>query len=201
MGDTLKDIIIGAMTGDIKGQAEKAKAEENLKTVNSILNPLGLDIRIGHMPDDNRSRHEGKFSKEMDSILRKIENMAKDAGNDDADNDGDRPDLPDWLTAERVFYNGRNTVVKWADGTITKVSCAKGDKYSRGAGLAFAYMKKVAGNNHNGLKYLLAPAGDESNVQKTKEEHASDRAKAIEKAKAKKAAQAEKAARAEKPEN
>lgn len=186
MGDTLKDIIIGAMTGDIKGQTEKAKAEENLKTVNSILNPLGLDIQIGHMPDDNRSRHEGKFSKEMDSILRKIENMAKDAGNDDADNDGDRPDLPDWLTAERVFYNGRNTVVKWADGTITKVSCAKEDKYSRGAGLAFAYMKKAAGNGHKGLKYLLAPAEDEANVQKTKAEHARDKAKAIEKAKAKK---------------
>ena len=190
MRDTLKDII-GATTGDMRGQAEKARAEENLKTINSILNPLGLDIQIGHMPDDNGSDNKEKFSKEISSILSKIDNMADNAKDNDTDTDEGKPDLPDWLTAEKVFYNGRNTVVKWADGTITKVACAKGDNYSRGAGLAFAYMKKIAGNDHRGLKCLLAPANDEANVQKTKEEHAKNRAKAIEKAKAKKTNQTE----------
>lgn len=75
--------------------------------------------------------------------------------------------LSPFLSPEKVSYSKRTTVVFWKDGTVTSVRCAEDDKYDKEAGLAYVYLKKLGGNTSNGLKKLLLPAKDESNVVKT----------------------------------
>lgn len=50
---------------------------------------------------------------------------------------------------DRVIFNNPATIVFWKDGTKTVVKKQKGDRYSKEAGLALCYMKKVLGNKGN----------------------------------------------------
>lgn len=45
-----------------------------------------------------------------------------------------------------ILYNDPVTVVKWADGTTTRVRCGEGEQFSRYGGFAAALCKKVFGS-------------------------------------------------------
>ena len=75
--------------------------------------------------------------------------------------------LSPFLSPGKVSYSKRTTVVFWKDGTVTSVRCAADDTYDREAGLAYAYLKKLGGNTSNGLKKLMSPAKDASNIVNT----------------------------------
>lgn len=70
--------------------------------------------------------------------------------------------LPMWLDADKVIFSEDNktkqvsTIILWADGTKTMVTCAEDDDYSKEAGIAYCYVKKIAGNTSTGLKRLLS---------------------------------------------
>ncbi len=49
----------------------------------------------------------------------------------------------------KVIFNNPATIVIWSDGTKTVVKCDPKDTYSKEAGLALCYMKKVLGNKGN----------------------------------------------------
>lgn len=63
--------------------------------------------------------------------------------------------LPDWiknrrnaiLKPERVIFHDPATIVYWNDGTKTVVKCDSRDSYSKEAGLAMCYMKKMLGSS------------------------------------------------------
>lgn len=50
------------------------------------------------------------------------------------------------MEIKAVYFNKPMTIVIWADGTKTIVTCQKGDKYSKETGLAVAIAKKAYGN-------------------------------------------------------
>ena len=47
------------------------------------------------------------------------------------------------IKIERVIFSNPATIVIWKDGTKTVTKCRKGDTYSKEAGLAICYMKKI----------------------------------------------------------
>lgn len=53
------------------------------------------------------------------------------------------------LKLVNVWFNEKKgvTVVKWSDGTITKVTLQNDDVWDREKGIALCYMKKMCGNN------------------------------------------------------
>lgn len=53
---------------------------------------------------------------------------------------------PEEFTPVSILYNGPVTVVKWADGTTTRVRCSEVEQFSRYGGFAAALCKKVFGS-------------------------------------------------------
>lgn len=204
--------------------SEKKEAEKNLGIINQILKPFGLGLEISEIPikrsDFNRNpeitisnrngkRHinttpagdtaagTNKTGTTFNDILDTIEGMI-DSDEEDSTEDihscTDDSIKDPAFRAERIFFNGKDTTIAWEDGTKTKVTCAEGDTYSREAGIAFAYMKKLIGNNGHVLHKLLKPAEDKNNIQLTKAEKKAARTERIKKAKKKAAAAAKDAA-------
>lgn len=58
------------------------------------------------------------------------------------------------IKIERVIFSNPATIVIWKDGTKTVAKCRKGDTYSKEAGLAICYMKKVMGSRKKFLKVM-----------------------------------------------
>lgn len=48
---------------------------------------------------------------------------------------------------KKVIYHNPATIVYWGDGTKTVVKCDDWDTYSKEAGLALCYMKKMLGSS------------------------------------------------------
>lgn len=70
------------------------------------------------------------------------------------------PDRPPQI--DRVIFNNPATIVFWKDGTKTVVKKQKGDRYSKEAGLALCYMKKVLGNKGNFNNQFRKWCGEET---------------------------------------
>ena len=65
---------------------------------------------------------------------------------------------------DHVIFSGPVTVVKWADGTITKVRCAEGEPYDAEKGLLAAMAKKLYENTNifvEELQYWCEPEQDD----------------------------------------
>lgn len=58
------------------------------------------------------------------------------------------------IKIERVIFSNPATIVIWKDGTKTVAKCRKGDTYSKEAGLAICYMKKIMGSRKKFLKVM-----------------------------------------------
>lgn len=50
-------------------------------------------------------------------------------------------------SVKKVIYHAPATIVYWDDGTKTVVKCDNRDTYSKEAGLALCYMKKILGSS------------------------------------------------------
>ena len=50
---------------------------------------------------------------------------------------------------KKVIFNAPTTIVLWADGTKTVVTCQKGDTYDKEKGIALCFMKKIMNNKGN----------------------------------------------------
>lgn len=48
---------------------------------------------------------------------------------------------------DKVYFNEPYTIVKWADGTKTKIKCSNLDNYSPEVGVALCLMKKMCGSS------------------------------------------------------
>lgn len=70
-----------------------------------------------------------------------IRNMAKEKAKE-------KTDMKNTITLDikKVIFNDPATIVIWADGTKTVVKCREGETYSKWAGLAFCYAKRINGN-------------------------------------------------------
>lgn len=55
---------------------------------------------------------------------------------------------------KRVIYSGPKTVVLWADGTKTIVSCGEGETYDHYTGFCAAVVKKLFGSTTHAKKVL-----------------------------------------------
>ena len=49
------------------------------------------------------------------------------------------------LNIKKVIFNDPATIVIWADGAKTVVKCKEGETYSKWAGLALCYAKRING--------------------------------------------------------
>lgn len=58
------------------------------------------------------------------------------------------------IKIERVIFSNPATIVIWKDGIKTVAKCRKGDTYSKEAGLAICYMKKIMGSRKKFLKVM-----------------------------------------------
>lgn len=58
------------------------------------------------------------------------------------------------IKIERVIFSNPATIVIWKDGTKTVAKCREGDTYSKEAGLAICYMKKIMGSRKKFLKVM-----------------------------------------------
>lgn len=54
-----------------------------------------------------------------------------------------------WLAIKKVHFSGDKTIVMWADGTKTMVSCGENEEFDPEKGLTMAIAKKVFGNQGN----------------------------------------------------
>lgn len=62
-----------------------------------------------------------------------------------------------------IYQDDKTTIVYWSDNTKTVVTCSDEDTFSKEAGFAFAYMKRIMGNNdktffHQDLKNYVGRA-------------------------------------------
>lgn len=76
---------------------------------------------------------------------------------------------------EVIYQDDKTTIVYWSDNSKTIVSCSDDDAFSKEAGLALAYMKRLMGGNdkqefHKMLKTYVAQAKVKHNVKLYKEE-------------------------------
>lgn len=73
---------------------------------------------------------------------------------------------PNWLTIKKVHFSGDKTIVMWADGTKTMVSCGENEEFDPEKGLTMAIAKKAFGNQGNYYnqirKWLPEPEEDEA---------------------------------------
>lgn len=58
------------------------------------------------------------------------------------------------LKVNQVIFNDKTTIVFWNDHTKTVVKCKEGDTFSKEAGIALCFMKKMLGNKGNYNKVL-----------------------------------------------
>jgi len=57
---------------------------------------------------------------------------------------------------KEVLFQNPITLVKWADGTQTRVRCSNNDTYSKETGLAMCFMKKALGNHYDYYDAVVA---------------------------------------------
>ena len=55
---------------------------------------------------------------------------------------------------KRVIYNGPKTIILWADGTKTIVSCGEDENYDYYTGFCAAVVKKLFGSTSHAKKVL-----------------------------------------------
>lgn len=55
---------------------------------------------------------------------------------------------------KRVIYSGPKTIILWADGTKTIVSCGEGESYDQYTGFCAAVVKKLFGSTTHAKKVL-----------------------------------------------
>lgn len=59
-----------------------------------------------------------------------------------------------WFSVEKVIFNDPKTIVLWADGTKTIVSCGEDDIYDYYSGFCAAVVKKLFGSTTHAKKVL-----------------------------------------------
>lgn len=70
------------------------------------------------------------------------------------------------LDIKKVIFNDPATIVIWADGTKTVVKCKEGETYSKWAGLALCYAKRINGEKfHSAFKHWCKE--DEDTTEET----------------------------------
>lgn len=62
--------------------------------------------------------------------------------------------IPGFPPVKKVIFSGPKTIVLWADGTKTIVSCGAGDTYDYYAGFCAAVVKKLFGSTTHAKKVL-----------------------------------------------
>lgn len=67
------------------------------------------------------------------------------------DHPGNQLPFPD---VKRVIYNGPKTIILWADGTKTIVSCGEDESYDHYTGFCAAVVKKLFGSTSHAKKVL-----------------------------------------------
>lgn len=69
------------------------------------------------------------------------------------------------LEPEKIFYNGRSTVVLWNDGTKTQSTASKNDIFDPEIGFAMCLMKKMFGKKVYGKKLFRKMIKQKGNFQ------------------------------------
>lgn len=98
--------------------------------INNIMADSALVAALqGRFSDDSRPKRSRRVKREENNAL----------------------PLPD---VKRVIYSGPKTVVLWADGTKTIVSCGEGETYDHYTGFCAAVVKKLFGSTTHAKKIL-----------------------------------------------
>ncbi len=123
------------------------------------INPCGADCNCCNCDECNDSDYENN-------------KVAESLGNDKKFDCGDLASKPTCPEIREYYYDPwtGTTVLKWTDGTTTKVRANKDDTPDQHAGFAYAVAKKFFGNGNGAMKEAKWWIEDEPKIREQEEE-------------------------------
>lgn len=101
---------------------------------------------IGCDADLNGLEHQLMYAREVDIVTDREMNKLRDISIRHVF-------VPSFVKSEpkikKVIFNEPATIVLWADGTKTVVTCQEGETYDKEKGIALCFMKKIMNNKGN----------------------------------------------------
>lgn len=138
---------------------QQRKYEEEVRTMMDFLFP---NVEIPIVSADELAMETKKLSDLDDD--REIKKLPKQAIKLSEVEPKFKSDLGEEFGIDNIFLNEEKgaTVIKWEDGTITKVQTQNGETFDFEKGIALCFMKKLMGNSgrYNEIFHKYAPVDD-----------------------------------------
>ena len=122
---------------------------EGINTKNIKINNVDIEDIIKKMIDkydSNRIFSDEILSKLLEENIKDLENKLEAEIKEEIAKDK-RRDINHFIaTIDKVYFGKGTTVIKWKDGTTTKVKCQDGEEFDKEKGVAMCIIKHMFGN-------------------------------------------------------